>query len=98
MMMITNHNSDKVLVVLAKHYGFVIDRISNSHFQLNHNLKGNDLTEYIAEQVYASSDKPNIRDCVRLATLCQTEQNVLRMMRILTSCGSHTEKARLVRT
>jgi predicted RNA binding protein YcfA (HicA-like mRNA interferase family) len=35
-MMITNHNSDKILVVLTKHYGFVIDRISNSHFQLNH--------------------------------------------------------------
>jgi len=35
-MMITNYDSDKVLVVLAKHYGFVIDRISNSHFQLNH--------------------------------------------------------------
>jgi hypothetical protein len=46
-------------------------------------LKGNDLAEYIAEQVYASSDKPNIRDCVRLATLCQTEQDVLRLMRIL---------------
>jgi predicted RNA binding protein YcfA (HicA-like mRNA interferase family) len=35
-MMITNYDSDKVLVVLTKHYGFVIDRISNSHFQLNH--------------------------------------------------------------
>jgi len=34
--MITNHNSDKILVILTKHYGFVIDRISNSHFQLNH--------------------------------------------------------------
>ncbi len=34
--MITNHNSDKVLVVLTKYYGFVIDRISKSHFQLNH--------------------------------------------------------------
>jgi predicted RNA binding protein YcfA (HicA-like mRNA interferase family) len=35
-MMITNHNSDKILVVLTKHYGFVIDRISNSPFQVNH--------------------------------------------------------------
>jgi predicted RNA binding protein YcfA (HicA-like mRNA interferase family) len=34
--MITNYDSDKVLVVLTEHYGFVIDRISNSHFQLNH--------------------------------------------------------------
>jgi len=34
--MVTNHNSDKVLVVLTKYYGFFIDRISNSHFQLNH--------------------------------------------------------------
>jgi hypothetical protein len=34
--MITNHNSDKILVILTKHYGFVIDRISNGNFQLNH--------------------------------------------------------------
>jgi len=34
--MITNHNSDKILVILTKDYGFVIDRISKSHFQLNH--------------------------------------------------------------
>jgi len=34
--MITNQNSDKILVILTKHYGFVIDRISNSRFQLNH--------------------------------------------------------------
>ncbi|MFY9872682.1 MAG: type II toxin-antitoxin system HicA family toxin [Candidatus Nitrosopolaris sp.] len=34
--MIRNHNSDKVLVVLSKYYEFVIDRISDSHFQLNH--------------------------------------------------------------
>jgi Holliday junction resolvasome RuvABC ATP-dependent DNA helicase subunit len=46
-------------------------------------LKDNDLAEYIAEQVYASSDKPNIRDCVRLATLCSTEQDVCRMLRVL---------------
>jgi predicted RNA binding protein YcfA (HicA-like mRNA interferase family) len=35
-MMNVNYNSDKTLVILTKHYGFVIDRISNSHFQLNH--------------------------------------------------------------
>ncbi|MFZ0511622.1 MAG: type II toxin-antitoxin system HicA family toxin [Candidatus Nitrosopolaris sp.] len=34
--MITNHNSDKVLVVLTRYYGFVIDRISGTHVQLNH--------------------------------------------------------------
>jgi predicted RNA binding protein YcfA (HicA-like mRNA interferase family) len=34
--MITNHNSDKVLVVLTNHYGFVVNRISDSYFQLNH--------------------------------------------------------------
>ena len=28
--MITSHNSDKILVILTKHHGFVIDRISNS--------------------------------------------------------------------
>jgi predicted RNA binding protein YcfA (HicA-like mRNA interferase family) len=25
-----------LLIVLTKNYGFIIDRISNSHFQLNH--------------------------------------------------------------
>jgi len=33
-MMITNHNSDIILVILTKHYGFVIDRITNNHFQV----------------------------------------------------------------
>jgi replication-associated recombination protein RarA len=46
-------------------------------------LKKHPLAEYIAEQIYESSTKPNIRDCVRLASLCQTEQDVLRMMRVL---------------
>ena len=46
-------------------------------------LKQPPLTEFIAEQVYESSAKPNIRDCVRLASMCQTEQDVLKMMRVL---------------
>jgi replication-associated recombination protein RarA len=46
-------------------------------------LKKHPLTEFIAEQVYESSAKPNIRDCVRLASMCQTEQDVLKMMRVL---------------
>lgn len=45
--------------------------------------KNHPLAEYIAEQVYESSAKPSIRDCVRLASMCQTEQDVLRMMRVL---------------
>lgn len=40
-------------------------------------LKGNDLAEYIAERVYESSSNPNVRDCVRLSKLCQTEQDDL---------------------
>jgi MoxR-like ATPase len=46
-------------------------------------LKDNDLAEYIAEHVYASSNKPNIRDCMRISTLAQTEQDVLRLLRVL---------------
>ena len=46
-------------------------------------LKRHPLAEFIAVQVYASSLKPNIRDCVRLASMCQTEQDVLRMMWVL---------------
>ncbi|MGB6532523.1 MAG: ATP-binding protein, partial [Candidatus Nitrosopolaris sp.] len=41
-------------------------------------LKWHPLAEFIAEQVYKSSAKPNIRDCVRLASMCQTEQDVFR--------------------
>jgi hypothetical protein len=48
-------------------------------------LKRYPLAEFIAVQVYESSAKPNIRDCVRLASICQTEQEVLRMMRVLKS-------------
>jgi replication-associated recombination protein RarA len=46
-------------------------------------LKRHSLAEFIAVQVYESSAKPNIRDCVRLASMCQTEQDVLKMMRVL---------------
>ena len=45
-------------------------------------LKGHPLSEYIAEQVWSTAN-PNIRDCARLALLSQTEQDVLRIMRIL---------------
>jgi hypothetical protein len=31
------------------------------------------LAEYIAEQVWSTTPKPNVRDCVRLASLCQTD-------------------------
>lgn len=53
-------------------------------------LKKHPLAEYIAERVY-SSEKPNIRDCVGLASMCQTEQDVLRMLRgieVMTSSGT----------
>jgi len=46
-------------------------------------LKNHPLAEYIAETVYSSSDKPNIRDCVRISKLAQTEQDVLTTIRIL---------------
>jgi hypothetical protein len=45
-------------------------------------LKKHPLADYIAEKVYESSTKPNIRDCVRLASMCTSEQDVLRMMSI----------------
>jgi MoxR-like ATPase len=41
------------------------------------------LAEYISEQVWSSSDNPNIRDCVRIASLCKTEQDVLRILRVV---------------
>ena len=40
------------------------------------------LAEYIAERVYQAKN-PKIRDCVRIASMAKTEQDVLRMMRIL---------------
>jgi MoxR-like ATPase len=46
-------------------------------------LKGHPLSEYIIQEVYNSSDKPNIRDCVRISKLCRTEQDVLRALRVL---------------
>jgi MoxR-like ATPase len=46
-------------------------------------LKKHPLAEYIAQEVYTSSAKPNIRDCVRIASLCQTEQDVLKMLRVV---------------
>ena len=38
------------------------------------------LAEYIAEQVYQSSSNPNVRDSVRLGSMCKTEQDILRMI------------------
>jgi MoxR-like ATPase len=47
-------------------------------------LKKHDLAEFIAEQVWLSSaDKPNIRDCVRISKLAKTEQDVLRILRVV---------------
>jgi MoxR-like ATPase len=46
-------------------------------------LKGNDLAEYIAEQVFESSQNPNIRDVVRISKLCSTEQEVIVTLRVL---------------
>jgi ATP-dependent Lon protease len=45
-------------------------------------LKDNPLAEYIAEQVW-STKNPNIRDCVRIASLAKTEQDVLRILRVV---------------
>lgn len=45
-------------------------------------LKNHPLAEYIIEQVYNSSKNPNIRDCVRIANICYTEQDVLRFLRV----------------
>ncbi|MGB6530084.1 MAG: ATP-binding protein [Candidatus Nitrosopolaris sp.] len=46
-------------------------------------LKKHELASYVAEQVYKSSSNPNVRDCVRIASMARTEQDVLRMLRIL---------------
>jgi predicted RNA binding protein YcfA (HicA-like mRNA interferase family) len=35
-MSLRNHSSREVLKVLTKHYGFSIERISSSHYQLKH--------------------------------------------------------------
>lgn len=43
----------------------------------------NALAEYIAEEVWNSSKSPNIRDCVRIASIAKCEQDVLRMLRIV---------------
>ncbi len=53
-------------------------------------LKKHPLAEYIAEEVWAASKskRPNVRDCVRLAYICKTEQDVLRTLRILGSSQS----------
>jgi hypothetical protein len=46
-------------------------------------LGDNPLTEYIANEVYQSSKNPNIRDCVRIANIAKTKQDVLRTIRVL---------------
>jgi holliday junction DNA helicase RuvB len=46
-------------------------------------LKDHSLANYIAERVFETSPDPNIRDCVRLSKLCQTEQDVLSTLRVL---------------
>ena len=47
------------------------------------------LSAYIADQVWNSSDRPNIRDCVRIATISKCEQDVLRALRLM-SCDVTT--------
>ena len=46
-------------------------------------LKGHPLAEYIIQEVYNSSENPNIRDCVRISKLAKTEQDVLRILRVV---------------
>jgi MoxR-like ATPase len=48
-------------------------------------LKDHPLAEYIVSEVYNSSKNPNIRDCVRVAKLAKTEQDVLRILRVVKS-------------
>ncbi|MFZ0510636.1 MAG: AAA family ATPase [Candidatus Nitrosopolaris sp.] len=43
-------------------------------------LHNHPLAEYIAEQVWQTKN-PNIRDCVRIAALARSEQDVLRILR-----------------
>jgi MoxR-like ATPase len=50
-------------------------------------IKNHPLAEYIITEVYNSSisnnKEPNIRDCVRVAKLAQTEQDVFRILRMI---------------
>jgi MoxR-like ATPase len=46
-------------------------------------LKKQPLAEYITNEVWTNSKQPNIRDCVRIAAIAKTEQDVLRMLRVL---------------
>jgi replication-associated recombination protein RarA len=46
-------------------------------------LKKYPLAGYIATEVYQSSTNPNIRDCVRISKLANTEQDVLRILRVI---------------
>ena len=46
-------------------------------------LHDNPLAEYIADQIWTSSNHPNIRDCVRIGALARTEQDVLNVLRVV---------------
>jgi hypothetical protein len=46
-------------------------------------LGDNPLAEYIANEVWAASKQPSIRDCIRIAAVTNTQQDVLRALRIL---------------
>ncbi len=46
-------------------------------------LHHNPLAEYIADQAWTSTNQPNLRDCVRIEALARTEQDVLRVLRVI---------------
>ena len=47
-------------------------------------LKNHPLAQYIAEQVYEAKEaESNIRDCVRIAEMARTEQDVHRILHLI---------------
>jgi Cdc6-like AAA superfamily ATPase len=59
---------------------YTIEEFKQITFEVLHD---NPLAEYIADQVRTSSNHPNIRDCVGIGALARTEQDVLRVLRVV---------------
>ena len=63
----------------------VAELLSDSVMETTHRrfLTEIEYTEYIATEVYQSSTNPNIRDCVRISKLANTEHDVLRILMVI---------------
>ena len=82
----TSNNTKKLRTPLLSRFAVVnIEEYSKEEFisVTKDVLKQHPLAEYIAEQVWTSSKQPNIRDCVRVGNLAKTEQDVLRILKVV---------------